>query len=61
MTNEAEEFVGVAEIATMLQVARNSAWRYTRRSTFPNPSHDQPRALSGDDSMSRHGPQHICH
>ena len=34
---DAEEFVGVAEIAAMLEVARNSAWRYTRRSDFPEP------------------------
>ena len=33
----AEDFIGVAEIASALGVARNSAWRYTRRSGFPEP------------------------
>ena len=32
-----DEFIGVAEIAEMLVVERNSAWRYTRRSDFPEP------------------------
>ena len=33
----AEEFIGVAEIGQLLGVARNSAWRYTRRPGFPEP------------------------
>ena len=44
----AEEFVGVAEIGQLLGVARNSAWRYTRRRAFPNRSRDPPQDLSGD-------------
>jgi predicted DNA-binding transcriptional regulator AlpA len=34
---DGDEFIGVAEIAQMLGVERNSAWRYTRRSDFPEP------------------------
>lgn len=33
----ADDLVGVAEIAELLAVARNSAWRYTRRPDFPEP------------------------
>lgn len=33
----AEELVSVAEIAEMLDVARNSAWRWTQRPDFPEP------------------------
>jgi predicted DNA-binding transcriptional regulator AlpA len=32
---DGDEFIGVSEIAQMLGVERNSAWRYTRRSDFP--------------------------
>jgi predicted DNA-binding transcriptional regulator AlpA len=32
-----DEFIGVAEIAGLLGVERNTAWRYTRRPGFPEP------------------------
>lgn len=34
---DVDEFIGIAEIARALGVARNSAWRYTRRPGFPAP------------------------
>jgi predicted DNA-binding transcriptional regulator AlpA len=33
----AEELVGLSEIAKLHQVARNSAWRWSRRPGFPEP------------------------
>lgn len=36
MTGE-DDLIGVAEIAEALDVARNSAWRYTCRPGFPEP------------------------
>ena len=33
----AEELVGLSEIAKLQQVARNSAWRWSRRPDFPEP------------------------
>jgi predicted DNA-binding transcriptional regulator AlpA len=32
-----EELVGLTEIAKLHGVARNSAWRWSRRSDFPEP------------------------
>ena len=33
----AEELVGLSEIAKLHEVARNSAWRWSRRPDFPEP------------------------